>query len=105
GIHELINSCTKLTHLSLTGVVCFLRKDLTRFCRPPPNEFNEHQRAVFCVFSGPGVAKLRNHLNHLSHTNGNLAPDQAYYDDREEQDTPLVDEEDDEDEEEEIQEE
>ncbi len=29
-------------------------------------EFNEHQREVFCVFSGVGVNKLRNFLNHES---------------------------------------
>ena len=26
-------------------------------------EFNDHQRDVFCVFSGPGVGRLRNYLN------------------------------------------
>lgn len=26
-------------------------------------EFNEHQRDVFCVFSGVGVQRLRNYLN------------------------------------------
>ena len=26
-------------------------------------EFNEHQREVFCVFSGIGVSRLRNYLN------------------------------------------
>jgi hypothetical protein len=28
-----------------------------------PIEFTEHQRNVFCVFSGAGVSKLRDHLN------------------------------------------
>ncbi|KAI9702211.1 MAG: SCF ubiquitin ligase complex subunit [Bogoriella megaspora] len=79
GIHALLNNCPRLTHLSLTGVQAFLREDLIHFCReaPPGNiigplfrpplnhhaEFNEHQRDVFCVFSGPGVARLRNYLN------------------------------------------
>ncbi|KAH8595729.1 hypothetical protein B0O99DRAFT_686711 [Bisporella sp. PMI_857] len=59
----LLNSCQKLTHLSLTGVQAFLRPDFERFCREAPPEFTEHQRNVFCVFSGDGVTGLRNHLN------------------------------------------
>lgn len=41
----------------------FLRDDLTVFCREAPGEFNDHQREVFCVFSGTGVARLREYLN------------------------------------------
>ncbi|KAI9866756.1 MAG: SCF ubiquitin ligase complex subunit [Trichoglossum hirsutum] len=63
GIHVLLNHCPSLTHLSLTGVQAFLRDDLTAFCREAPAEFTEHQRDVFCVFSGPGVNRLRNYLN------------------------------------------
>ena len=88
GIHALLNQCPKLTHLSLTGVQAFfLREDLISFCReaPPglfplssffsldfffsrrhPNhraEFTDHQRNMFCVFSGEGVNRLRNYLN------------------------------------------
>ena len=44
----------------------FLRDDLLVFCREAPPEFNEHQRDVFCVFSGVGVQRLRAFLN----TNG-----------------------------------
>jgi len=66
GIHTLLNNCPRLTHLSLTGVQSFLRDDLTVFCREAPPEFTEHQRDVFCVFSGPGVARLREHLNGMS---------------------------------------
>lgn len=44
----------------------FLRDDLLVFCREAPPEFNEHQRDVFCVFSGVGVQRLRVFLN----TNG-----------------------------------
>lgn len=65
GIHVLLNNCPRLTHLSLTGVQAFLREDLTVFCREAPPEFNDHQRDVFCVFSGPGVARLREHLNKI----------------------------------------
>lgn len=59
----LLNNCPKLTHLSLTGVQAFLRDELLTFCREAPPEFNEHQRDVFCVFSGPGVGRLREFLN------------------------------------------
>ncbi|KAF8854910.1 SCF E3 ubiquitin ligase complex F-box protein-like protein grrA [Acephala macrosclerotiorum] len=61
----LLNNCQKLTHLSLTGVQAFLRSDLEQFCREAPPEFTEHQRNVFCVFSGQGVMGLRSHLNKL----------------------------------------
>lgn len=41
----------------------FLRDDLLVFCREAPPEFNDHQRDVFCVFSGVGVSRLRIYLN------------------------------------------
>ncbi|CAG8984120.1 hypothetical protein HYALB_00006222 [Hymenoscyphus albidus] len=63
SIIELLKNCTKLTHLSLTGVQAFLRPDLEQFCREAPSEFTDHQRSVFCVFSGNGVVRLRNHLS------------------------------------------
>ncbi|KAF2231343.1 RNI-like protein [Viridothelium virens] len=63
GIHALLNNCPRLTHLSLTGVQAFLREELIHFCREAPAEFNDHQRDVFCVFSGPGVGRLRAYLN------------------------------------------
>jgi F-box and leucine-rich repeat protein GRR1 len=62
-------------------VQSFLREDLVVFCREAPpgtlpshfhpislytntyTEFNDHQRDVFCVFSGTGVSRLRNYLN------------------------------------------
>ena len=78
----------------------YLREDLISFCREAPpgtfsplpleqhlttvninTEFTEHQRHVFCVFSGEGVNRLRNYLNE--------SPDTLYdtegtmYDDRE----------------------
>ncbi|KTW31503.1 hypothetical protein T552_00145 [Pneumocystis carinii B80] len=65
AILELLNTCKRLTHLSLTGVSQFLQPEFTQFCRPSPKDFNPHQQAVFCVFSGSGVIKLRNHLNNL----------------------------------------
>ncbi|KAI5865275.1 RNI-like protein [Durotheca rogersii] len=63
SIIKLLNCCPKLTHLSLTGVPAFLREDLDTFCREAPPDFTEHQRAVFCVFSGQGVINLRHYLN------------------------------------------
>ncbi|KAL9632802.1 MAG: hypothetical protein Q9164_005093 [Protoblastenia rupestris] len=81
GIHALLNQCPKLTHLSLTGVQAFYdQRNLTAFCREAPQEFTEHQRTVFCVFSGEGVNRLRTYLNE--------APESTYdtegtmYDDR-----------------------
>ncbi|KAI1852744.1 hypothetical protein JX265_003232 [Neoarthrinium moseri] len=63
SIIRLLNACPKLTHLSLTGVNAFLREDLENFCREAPPDFTEHQRQVFCVFSGPGVTGLKRYLN------------------------------------------
>ena len=64
-------------------------------------DFNEHQRNVFCVFSGPGVAKLRNHLNELSRLG--TGSEQVFYDADEGNENGDVDDEE-EDEEEETQE-
>ncbi|CAL3972024.1 hypothetical protein PZA11_005249 [Diplocarpon coronariae] len=74
SIVVLLNNCQKLTHLSLTGVQSFLRSDLEQFCREAPAEFTEHQRNVFCVFSGMGVMGLRNHLNTLDASEGGYDP-------------------------------
>ncbi|KAI9742826.1 MAG: SCF ubiquitin ligase complex subunit [Claussenomyces sp. TS43310] len=63
SIIVLLNSCPRLTHLSLTGVQAFLRGDLEAYCREAPPEFTQHQREVFCVFSGQGVMGLRRYLN------------------------------------------
>ncbi|EAT80797.2 hypothetical protein SNOG_11753 [Parastagonospora nodorum SN15] len=52
------------------SVQAFLRDDLLVFCREAPPEFNEHQRDVFCVFSGLGVGRLRLFLN--THGQGEL---------------------------------
>ncbi|KAK3904870.1 SCF E3 ubiquitin ligase complex F-box protein grrA [Staphylotrichum tortipilum] len=66
SIIRLLNSCPRLTHLSLTGVQAFLRDDLDAYSRAAPPEFTEHQRSVFCVFSGQGVANLRRHFNSMT---------------------------------------
>ncbi|KAK4669623.1 SCF ubiquitin ligase complex subunit [Podospora pseudopauciseta] len=63
GILRLLKCCPRLTHLSLTGVAAFLRDDLEVFSREPPQGFTQHQRDVFCVFSGQGVVNLRKYLN------------------------------------------
>lgn len=41
----------------------FLRNEFQQFGREPPPEFTEHQRSVFCVFSGTCVKRLRDYLN------------------------------------------
>lgn len=66
AITHLLNSCPRLTHLSLTGVPAFIREDLLQFCREPPPEFTQQQQQVFCVFSGQGVRCLRDRLNVLA---------------------------------------
>lgn len=67
-IYKLLKACPKLTHISLTGISQFLRPDITKYCREPPSEFNQHQRSIFCVFSGDGVNNLRRHLSELVET-------------------------------------
>lgn len=64
-IYLLLKNCPKLTHLSLTGISAFLRREITQYCRDPPPDFNEQQKNSFCVFSGHGVSQLRNHLNQI----------------------------------------
>lgn len=96
-----MNQCPKLTHLSLTGVAAFyMRDDLDEFCRDAPDgmfgfplsfdcivndrfskEFTDHQRTVFCVFSGDGVNRLRNYLN--ADPQSLYDPETTMYDDRE----------------------
>jgi F-box and leucine-rich repeat protein GRR1 len=85
GIHELLNHCPRLTHLSLTGVQAFLREELTAFCREAPSEFTQQQRELFCVFSGEGVSRLREFLNRnaVPYPEG---PEATMYDDDEELD-------------------
>ncbi|ODQ59778.1 hypothetical protein WICANDRAFT_31346 [Wickerhamomyces anomalus NRRL Y-366-8] len=64
-IYQLLQSCPKLTHLSLTGISAFLRQDITQFCRSPPADFTDHQKGLFCVFSGQGVKLLRDYMTRL----------------------------------------
>lgn len=64
-IYQLLQSCPRLTHLSLTGISAFLRADITQFCRSPPADFTPHQRSLFCVFSGQGVRLLRDYMTRL----------------------------------------
>lgn len=77
-----------------------MRDDLDEFCRNAPEgsfefplsfgrtindilfkEFTDHQRTVFCVFSGDGVNRLRNYLN--ADPNSLYDPESTMYDDRE----------------------
>ncbi|KAF9897851.1 SCF ubiquitin ligase complex subunit [Lobosporangium transversale] len=62
AVAALVSQCSKMTHLSLTGVPAFISPCYQQFCRAPPPEFTAHQREVFCVFSGKGVRELRNHM-------------------------------------------
>ncbi|TQV91550.1 ubiquitin ligase complex F-box protein GRR1 [Cordyceps javanica] len=63
SILKLLNSCPRLSHLSLTGVPAFQGDEFLPFCREAPPEFTNHQRNVFCVFSGNQVSRFRDHLN------------------------------------------
>ncbi|KAL2866701.1 uncharacterized protein BJX67DRAFT_372403 [Aspergillus lucknowensis] len=83
GIRALLNSCPRLTHLSLTGVASFLREELTRFCREAPPEFTRQQREVFCVFSGDGVKYLREHMNREAAPQRDMNEATMYDDDEE----------------------
>lgn len=62
-IYFLLKNCPRLTHLSLTGISAFLRREITQYCRDPPPDFTENQKSSFCVFSGHGVVQLRNYLD------------------------------------------
>lgn len=91
SILVMLNSCPKLTHLSLTGVQAFIaRNDLDLYCREAPSEFTDHQRNVFCVFSGTGVIGLRKYLNEQEserlRTSGEDGGDEASAEDDEDDD-------------------
>jgi len=80
AIYFMLQKLLKLTHLSLTGIDVFRKPEFQQFCRQPPSvstsnwpfgvlprlnpqqDFNSTQRAAFCVFSGKGIAKLREYL-------------------------------------------
>lgn len=62
SIKMVLDACPRLVHLSLTGVRAFMQTDIMQLSRPPPSELNEHQRQVFCVFSGTGIHHLRDAL-------------------------------------------
>ncbi|KAK5814394.1 hypothetical protein F5H01DRAFT_346543 [Linnemannia elongata] len=62
AVSALVSQCSKLTHLSVTGVPAFMSPKYQKFCRVPPSEFTAHQREVFCVFSGKGVRELRQYM-------------------------------------------
>ncbi|PVF95519.1 RNI-like protein [Serendipita vermifera] len=68
AIYVLLKRLTRLTHLSLTGVPAFRRSELQQFCRPPPSNFNDTQRAAFCVYSGAGIHHLRKYLEKIAHS-------------------------------------
>lgn len=41
-MHDLLQHCPRLTHLSVTGVQAFLREDITAFCREAPSGKHSH---------------------------------------------------------------
>ncbi|WWC85522.1 uncharacterized protein L201_000386 [Kwoniella dendrophila CBS 6074] len=65
AISHMLNRLPHIKHLSLTGVSSFKKRELQQYCRAPPENFNEHQRAAFCVFSGHKVDELRRYLNEV----------------------------------------
>ena len=71
AVYDMLVALPRLTHLSLTGVRSFRRKDLQKWCRAPPPDFNSHQRDSFCVYSGRGVHELKRYLRSL---NGSFEP-------------------------------
>lgn len=79
SIIRLLNACPRLTHLSLTGVAAFLREEFQQFGREAPPEFTDHQRQVFCVFSGHCVNKLRDYLNTASEYESLREPSSGRY--------------------------
>ncbi|OAQ98329.1 hypothetical protein LLEC1_04709 [Akanthomyces lecanii] len=62
SIYKLLRACPRLSHLSLTGVPAFQGDEFGTFCREAPPEFTNHQRNVFCVFSGQQVSNFRTYL-------------------------------------------
>ncbi|KAG0082355.1 SCF ubiquitin ligase complex subunit [Linnemannia elongata] len=44
AVSALVSQCSKLTHLSVTGVPAFMSPKYQKFCRVPPSEFTAHQR-------------------------------------------------------------
>jgi F-box and leucine-rich repeat protein GRR1 len=57
--HFSVTTCLRIA-ARLRLVWCFPRSICMALTTP---EFNEHQREVFCVFSGVGVQRLRQFLN------------------------------------------
>lgn len=80
-IYFLLKSCPRLTHLSLTGISAFLRREITQYCRDPPPDFTESQKSSFCVFSGHGVVKLRNYLDTLMEQRAYFLESYGFHDD------------------------
>ncbi|CAO1636221.1 unnamed protein product [Jaminaea pallidilutea] len=62
AVFWLLERLPKVTHISLTGVPAFRRRELQAMCRSPPEDFSEHQRQAFCVYSGSGVVELQQYL-------------------------------------------
>ncbi|KAL0067587.1 SCF ubiquitin ligase complex subunit [Marasmius tenuissimus] len=61
--HILLKNLKRLRHLAATGVPSFRRKGVRRFSEPPPEDWDEDQKAVFRLFNGNNVEGLRGFLN------------------------------------------
>lgn len=61
SVIKLLNSCPRLTHLSLTGVQAFLRVDLEQFCRDAPHgESSESKKSSLYLLIAIAFQSLRN---------------------------------------------
>lgn len=69
AISVLVVHCRRLTHLSLSFIPAFQKKEFQRFCRPPPKEYSVDLRSTFCVFSGENVHDLRAYLKSTVYLN------------------------------------
>ena len=68
AVKRLVNDCPHLVHLSLTGVSDFMHSSFRSLSKKPSAELTDHQKQMFCVFSGNGIAKLRHCLNYSDPT-------------------------------------
>lgn len=69
AISLLVVHCHRLTHLSLSFIPAFQKREFQRFCRSPPKEYSADMRSTFCVFSGENVHGLRAYLKSTDYLN------------------------------------
>ncbi|KAH7098778.1 RNI-like protein [Auriculariales sp. MPI-PUGE-AT-0066] len=83
AVAQLVQNLPRLMHLSLTGIQSIRESELNlqRYCRNPPSEFTEAQRAQFMVFSGQGVRDLRDYLRSVFSQHNGSSPNDLLDDD------------------------